>query len=165
MVQDEEGVWYYFYWGPTPADEAEADVIKLCMGVANGAFYVPYKGEISQATTYDTTWVIETVNKIFTDYKLPNRSEAITNTLYFEGDFSKTHDYLSKLFDESGNCNQKYNLLSNNCVQQSKYALAQSDSRFTSINLSPYPLMNLLLAVHPNLNYLKYKIKSEICWR
>ena len=152
MVQDEEGNWFYFYWGPAPEYEENPDIWELCKGVPNGAYYVQYiPDESSQLDLRTTEGVIAAVNKIFEGDTTRNRSSLITNTIYIEGDFQKSHQYLQSLMD-SGISSEKYNLILNNCVQKSMYALSLSDIRFAPVHIIPrlgkIPLF--IPAVHPN---------------
>ena len=54
------------------------------------------------------------------------RALKITNTAYFEGDYTATLRYLLRLQAR----NETYHLLLNNCVQQSVYAMRESNSDF-----------------------------------
>ena len=159
MVQDEEGNWFYFYWGPAPENEENPDIWELCMGVPNGAYYVQYiPDESSKLDLRTTTDVIEAVNKMFEGDTTRNRSSLITNTVYIEGNFQKTHQYIQALMD-SGTSSEEYNLILNNCVQKSMYALSLSDIRFAPIHIIPvthgavrFPLF--VPAVHPNIEFV-----------
>ena len=64
MVQDENGNWFYFYWGPTSEDEEEANVRKLSMGVKNGAYYVPCGEDISQFKLHTTKGVVSAMENM-----------------------------------------------------------------------------------------------------
>ena len=155
MVQDEDGNWFYFFWGPSSEDEEAADIISLCKGVKNGAYYVPYGGDASQKNLYNTATIIEMVHEMSQASNLVDRSNLITSTIYLEGDYAQTHEYLDTLCGQNANCTQPYNLLLNNCVQKSLYALSVSDDRF-----SPYHTIQSadgftlsLPALHPNYEY------------
>ena len=159
MVQDEEGYWFYFYWGPVPENEENPDIWELCMGVPNGAYYIQcILDESSKLDLHTTTGVIEAVNKMFEGSTAPNRSSRITNTIYIEGYFQKTHQYLQALID-NGISSEEYNLILNNCIQKSMYALSLSDARFAPIHIIPvrhrtvsFPLF--VPAVHPNIEFV-----------
>ena len=154
MVQDEHGNWFYFYWGPAPEYEADPDLWKLSTGVPNGAYYVQYTTNVSsQVNLRTTSGVIAVVDEMFKDEER-NRSSLITHTVYIEGDFQKTHQYLQTLM-KNGISSEKYNLILNNCVQKSMYALSLSDSRFAPFHIIPRcgKLPLIIPAVHPNLEY------------
>ena len=152
MVQDEEGNWFYFFWGPSPEEEESADILKLSLGVPNAAYYVQYiPSTPSLVNLQNDNGVIDAVNEVCDYYGKANRSQLITDTIYLEGDYHKTHDYLKSLFDNNGVCSQQYNLIFNNCVQKSVAALSKSNRLFSTYHrLSPTAILPV---VHPNLEY------------
>lgn len=152
MVQNEEGNWFYFFWGPSSEEEESADIFKLCLGVPNAAYYVQYiPNTPSLVNLQNDSGVIDAVNEVCDYYGKANRSQLITGTIYLEGDYHKTHDYLQSLFNDNGVCSQQYNLILNNCVQQSVVALSKSNRLFSTYHrLSP---TTILPVVHPNFEY------------
>ena len=165
-MQDEDGNWYYFFWGPDPEDEATADVWKLLMGVPNGAYYVRYiPSGSSQPDLTNTEAVIAAVDEMFASDPNRNRSSLITGTIYLEGDYQNTHKYIQSLFSDDGICSEKYYLAGNNCVQKVMHALYLSDPRFLPFNFIFIPgriCPVVIPAVHPNAEYIA--VQMRLVW-
>ena len=108
--------WYYFFWGMNPNYNVLASI----------AWTPPTMKllEITDVGNYDlrtTAGVAAAVSSVD-----PNRAGNITDSFYYTGDFSNTYTYLSLLQKTKPG----YNLLLNNCVEQSTIALSVSDPRF-----------------------------------
>ena len=123
LVENEDGKWYFFYWGMESETIDFENVLKAVSGTK--AKLVWKEIETDNCDLATTTGVKEAL-QMSGDPDV-NRSELVTDTLYFTGDFSKTFEYIEKLSKES----QQYNLLANNCVQQSTKALKNSSFDFS----------------------------------
>ena len=155
MVQDDNGNWFFFYWGSTTESEDNPNIPALCLGVENGAYYVPFDGDASRLNLRSAETIVAMVHKISLDHELQDRSSKISHIIYLEGDFSNTHEYLNSLCGLNVECEELYNLILNNCIQKCLYALSLSDGRFT-----PYRTYQttcgtdvFLPAVHPNYEF------------
>jgi RHS repeat-associated protein len=130
LVQDSNGKWFYFYWGPIK--EKEKNIPFLILGVQNGAYLIPcdrIKGDL-----HYTANVVETVLGAFVEYntnhkkeKKENRAFLITSTYYFSGDYTATYNYCKKISSERN----LYRLLNYNCFQITWNAMAESNKAFT----------------------------------
>ena len=121
MVQDEEGNWFFFYWGPTD-ETPDKDLI---FGAKNGSYIqeIPTNG----ADLHDIEVLRSTLAAA--GGKAGNRANAITDIYYFEGDYTATLDAVENMV----NMNEEYNLITNNCVQKTIDAFSASDSRFSMV--------------------------------
>ena len=148
LVQNEDETWYYFFWGP----ESDATVKETIMSTSNDAFFV-----IIDTEGYDMTKTEDVKAAILNSGAA--RSEHITSTYYFEGDYTATY-YAAKEMVESGDA---YNLLDRNCLQQTLDAFHASDWRFGQV---AYGFGKALV---PNLAVKKVAMlpsdKDEIPWK
>ena len=124
ISQDENGDWYYFFWGP------KYNI--LALRLKNGTTSAPvfYKLNTDGCDMTTTEGVIKAVDQTFKDDKTKNRSSLITDTYYFYGDYTKT---TAKAKEISKN-HARYNLIKNNCVQNTIAAFMESDIRFSVIS-------------------------------
>jgi hypothetical protein len=132
MIQDTIGDWWYFYWGP--------EKISVGMFFFRNVKASPLLSKIgeSRIELCDIDSVKSTLSSVFGDSS--DRVNHITETVYFEGDYSKTFDYCSSLL----NSDIEYNLYFNNCFQVSARAMAESNKLFTDVD-----------GMIPNIGYLK----------
>ena len=143
MIQDKEGAWYYFYWGPTRDAEATADVNKLIVGVDNGSYCIPVDTAGLDLTTVDgvTTAMERAGGNIGMRLKQPDGTDTIISICYFEGDYTNTLQRAIKF----ANSSDQYQLLVQNCAQVSLACMRISDYRFYFIDNdelnSTYPNM------------------------
>ena len=104
MVQDEDGVWWHFYWGASDGGSSSYSVSSL------------WGCEV-------TTWCKEYVGVVSLDSI--NASEQYddeySRMLYLYGDFSSC-------INEMQNPSGEYNLFNNNCAQKSLRILASADT-------------------------------------
>ncbi len=125
LVDDGEGNWYFLYWGSAGTS---TDLEKI--------FGTPYefvfvKIDVSEYDLYSIDGVIDALANSGNGTALI-RSQYVTGTYYFEGDYSATYDYLSKMAEREENKSGslgKYYLLTKNCAQVTWEALAQSNVR------------------------------------
>ena len=134
MVQDDEENWFYFYWGPENEDEA-IDI--LIAGVANGSYVELIKTNGADMRDMKALQIALS-NSVG---KASKRADLITSIYYFEGDYSATLEAV-KAMVESG---EKYELLTNNCLQKTIAAFSASDSRFFMITYG-----EIVYFLHPN---------------
>ena len=136
MEDEESGQWYYFYWGP----EDETPSMELVTGVENGSYVQEITTNGADLRDIDMLRTILAA----AGGKAGARAEKITDIYYFEGDYTAT---LVAIRDMA-NSGEKYNLLTNNCVQKTITAFSASDSRFGMVS---YGIENYLIpdrAVH-----------------
>lgn len=141
MIQDEEGNWYYFYWGPPRGDGSETVNLQNIIGYLTvGPLGVIYEiVETDGADMRDPAEVIRVLAGSSND-DIVDRSGKITGIKYFEGDYTASHRKALSYKDTK----QFYNLSFNNCVEKSAHVLSASDSRFSAFYyLFPF-------AAHPN---------------
>ena len=123
MVQDSEGKWQYFYWGPN----SEKVDPKLIVGVKHGAY-------IEEIDTYDAdmtdTDVVKAVLKQASG-NAKDRADKVTQTFYFEGDYTATYIKAKAIVDGT----DQYKLVSNNCVQKTIESFSASDKRFLHVGM------------------------------
>ncbi len=135
MVQDEAGDWFYFYWGP----HTETPNLDLLKGTPTGAYIVNVgcnnvnlrSTEAVKAALGDCVNYASSSDAMGTLNDVAERSKDITSTFYFEGDYTATYSEAQKMISLKES--NEYNLLSNNCVQNTLRAFIKSDSRFVYI--------------------------------
>ena len=131
LVEDEaSGQWYYFYWGP----EDETPRMELITGVKNGSYVQEI---ITNGADLRDIDMLRTILAA-AGGKAGARAEKITDTYYFEGDYTATLVAIRNM----ANSGEKYNLLTNNCVQKIITAFSASDSRFGMVS---YGIENYLI--------------------
>lgn len=135
LVEDDDGQWYYFYWGDG----------------ANGSSRTYYliKVDVEGYDLTNTEDVIEVVDHALAAQKdlsdeFRKKRHNITSTIYFDGDYGATYNYLDNLRDSD----KEYHFLLNNCVQISWMAMAQSDRRFTMATCSVIPNRSYVEILH-----------------
>ena len=118
MVQDEDNNWYYFYWG-APKD---ATLIDDIIGITSECClqYV----DIGTFDLHDTESLKEALSR--NGGLAAERSVMITDTFYFNGDYSATYSEAKDICGED----QSYNMLISNCVQKTLRAFIAGDERF-----------------------------------
>jgi len=122
LVEDEDGIWYHFYWGASDGDGSSGS-----------------SGSISPWGTGAKTWCEEYTGEL--NLASINTSEqyrgSYDSLIYLEGDFSSC---LDEMHEPKG----EYNLYSNNCAQKSLRILAQADTEYKDI------LEHASKCMHPN---------------
>jgi hypothetical protein len=133
LVQDKYGNWWYFYWGPSNRD---AGIVELCLGTPEICVFVKLDTE-----GYDMHKT-DDIRKVLAKYdgeRVGEQADDITHTIYYEGNFVSTFNYLTD-YKESAekSLDIQYNLLINNCAQVSVKAMGRSHGYFqTFIPLIP----------------------------
>ena len=124
MVQNSEGDWYYFFWGP----ESENVEKELITGTTTECYLerVDTHGII---LTDKESVVAALKGSSDTAPEAVKRAELITDVYYFEGDYTATYERANALIED----HQKYSLLGNNCLQNTVDALHASDWRFSLV--------------------------------
>ena len=139
LVENGDGSWYFFYWG---MDSEAIDFGNIMNSIKGTEAKLVWKeletGNFDLTTTDGVISALQNSND-----KSIDRSALVTDTLYFPGDFSKTFHYIEGLTQTT----QQYNLLFNNCVQQSTKALQCSNLAFEQAS-----------AVIPNVAFRKAKL-------
>ena len=102
FVQDDEGEWWHFYWGPQ-----NGIIPVIGIDVEDASWFVEYEGEIS----------LDAINSSGQYWKTYDRM------IYLEGDFSDCIDY-------ANNLDADYNLYNNNCSQVSLDILSKADTPY-----------------------------------
>ena len=108
LVEDDEGNWWHFYWGPKYPilSVIPVDWIPAC-------WFVKYEGDI----TLDE---INTAGQYGATYD---------RMIYLSGDFSDCVD-ITKEYTDGGT---KYNLYTNNCSQLSLSTLSQAPTKYQKL--------------------------------
>ena len=118
VVQDGEGEWYYFFWGPL--DESLSS--ELITGTKTNSYCVCIGGPETDMSS--TEKIIEAIS--MAPEQASGRAPLITDTFYFEGDYTATYEKAKQIAESS----ESYQLLTNNCVQKTLIAFIASDSNF-----------------------------------
>ena len=110
MVQDEDGTWWHFYWGPKSGKGFGFRVFIsfFFVNVESESWCVEFSGDASSLDS------INAANQYAGDY------EALH---YFDGDFCDAVDSMN-------NISEKYNLQGNNCSQVSLRILATANKHY-----------------------------------
>lgn len=129
LVQDNGGIWYYFYWGPkSESADIKNLLAMLTIGTTSNCVLVRVEVDANdlclQSDIEDVTDVLKNSEISF----VKERADKITNTYYFVGDYSLTLLYLAVLKGASAVVD--YHLTNNNCVQNTWRALSVSNPRF-----------------------------------
>ena len=122
LVQDKDGNWYYFFWGP----ECE-DVNKELISGTKVHCYFELVGD-KNADMSSTAAIKKTLKNA--GGKAGKRADLITSTYYFEGDYTETYNAAVEMAASS----EDYSLIHRNCAQQTLSAFEASDSRFCLIS-------------------------------
>ena len=101
LIEDENGDWWYFYWGPKTSGLEQLNP----MGTERETYCVEY------TDSYD----LESINNTYKDRKF-------TNSIYLQGDYTVS---LESAKTVSGD----YNLYHNNCAQVTTRILAESNTK------------------------------------
>lgn len=123
MVQDEDGEWFYFFWGPSNENFGP----EILFGTTHPTDY-PHISVNGEDLT-NTKQVIQVLAK--SNSPAADRAKLITSTRYFKGDYVKTYEKAKDILKSS----VQYKLLTNNCVQNTLTAFAESDWRFLLVAL------------------------------
>ena len=151
LVEDEETKkWHYFYWGPV--DENTNPHSLILFGVPCRCVYTQVDVEGYDLQTVEG---IRNVLQASDNEFISERYSLVTDTLYLEGDYSNTHRYLSKLTERNARKPYNYNLIANNCVQNTWTALSQSNRLFDRQNCSVIPDIAYAYALGANSGLLK----------
>ena len=124
IVQNENGDWWYFYWGP----KTETLLAISPFGVkANPQFIFLADKFVNLHSIEDVRLAISNNKKVLSigETRLTN----LSSIMYFSGDYTKTWNFCDKLQQT----NEKYNLYINNCFQKSVQAMAQSNYLFNGV--------------------------------
>lgn len=128
MVQDYDGQWWYFYWGPVD----ETFRFAMFFGVPAGGFCVPINVTGELKTVGD---VQNAIDLTFPDNDTKNgrynRSIQITDIIYFTGDYTATFE-VAKMYAENEK-KASYNLLFYNCVELTLSAFFASNELFSTV--------------------------------
>ena len=123
MVQDENGDWYYFYWGPQ--DESYTFGM-LIIGVDRRI--VVEKVDAKDYNLRELGGVRRAISDSDNTF-VKNRADKITAAFYFSGDYTETMNTLQGWVNE----NDHYQLLTDNCVQRSIIAMGKSNNLFDNL--------------------------------
>ena len=144
LVEDEDdGKWYFFYWGMDSESTDFNNVLKAVMGTNAKLVWKEIDADDFDLTT--TAGVKEALQN--SNDPDVDRSDKVTGSIYFRGDFSKTIEYIESLSENT----PQYNLLYRNCVQQSTNALQCSFSAFRRTS-----------SIIPNIAYSKARVLSSV---
>ncbi len=124
LVEDANGNWYFLYWGSA----GESSTIQKILGT-------PYKFVFVKidVSGYDLTSMDDVVLALQNsdNSTAQMRSQYVTGTVYLEGDYSKTYEYLETMHQKelsNPGSLKEYKLLRNNCAQVTWKALGKSYS-------------------------------------
>ena len=143
LVENEDGDWYFFYWGMDSENINLPNIYSALKGTDAKIVWEEIETEGFDLT--QTSGVIEALQN--SNNSDVNRSNLVTDTIYLEGDYTKTWQSLQDLNADP----TQYNLLNNNCVQQSNNALRKSNWMFAFTG-----------AVIPNIAFMKAKVATKL---
>lgn len=156
IIQDENGQWYYFYWGPATSSLDIINTIKVVSGsdVNHGSYLIPIdltEFDLEKPFEENVVYLQTAVQNALDIAKIvdEDRSQNLSSFFYFHGDFQKS--YLAA--DLAKDSKEKYNLYTNNCLQKVLFLLSQSYPLFASIGLGHSNLSTLI----PNYGYVVMK--------
>ncbi len=137
LVQDEQGVWYYFYWG--------RDINHLSNNPFANTPANVYLEPIGLCSDLDSVDKVQNFIKTV-DTEAYKRADLITDIYYFEGDYTNTYQMVEALNNSKDPL--EYNILTRNCVQVVLDAFIASDRRFNlcinSLSSSVIPIPNVI---------------------
>ena len=146
LVQDSNGNWWYFYWGP---DNPDVNIVSMCVNTPEICVYMRLSTFGQDMSNFDS--MIEVISRYTNHRRVGEQASEITSALYYEGDYTATHEFLLKYTQTAENSEvHNYSLIFNNCSELSAYAMSLSDDRF-SFKSKTVPLI-------PNLTY-RYLLK------
>ena len=127
IVQDKDGEWYYFFWGASGGNKIEQllGVDPVCLVV---------KLDTQNLDMKNPACVVKAISQ--SDIaSIRCRADYVTETIYFEGDYTKTLVGLQTLKARTENeYGPLYYMVDMNCAEVSAYALMLSNSELTQIN-------------------------------
>ena len=143
LIQDEEEIWHYFYWG---ADE-ESNFFEMLFGEATH-----WEEKLGTGEIKSTRNLLALLRK--SQHK--RAAEGIINWSYIKGDFTNSLDYVRSIE------NDKYSLLFSNCMQQSAIALLKgkfSDNDDLNKRILLFSVLGLPI---PNITYFEWGMSSSL---
>ena len=143
VENEEDGKWYFFYWGMDSESTDFNNVLNAILGTNAKLVWKEIDADDFDLTT--TEGVAEALRN--SNDPDVDRSDKVTGSIYLKGDFSKTIEYIDNLSENT----PQYNLLQNNCVQQSTNALQCSFAAFGRAR-----------SIIPNIAYNKAKVLSSV---
>ena len=138
LVQDGDGAWWFFYWGPN--DSGDLSIITMIDAISgqplsNGCYLIPI--ETTTDEIKKSGGVKAAVNSAIKQHGgSSDRFEKLSSAFYFEGDYTATFDYLSELVSHRGE--RDYYLYWDNCVEESTIALSKSNKAFLLMFSNPF---------------------------
>jgi len=146
LVEDDDGKWYLFYWGPKSDKNAIKNPFETELDVRlielSNVDYDVKKGKFILTAADES-------NQKFVN----TRCEKTTGAVYLKGDYTNTYEYLDTMTKNAENENLKYSLLQSNCVQVTTSALRLSN---------PFITGPLQLSLIPNCTYIKVRFYNMI---
>ena len=146
LVQDGDGNWWYFYWGPA---NPNANFMGMCFYTDEICVFVDLN--VNGADIQNITDVRAALQNCpnSSDARVGEQADDITGILYLKGDYTNTYRYLSTLSNPEtlDNPMVQYSLLLNNCSQQTVRALSASNGAFLSVD-----------SLIPNYAYIQAKV-------
>ena len=140
VVQDKNGIWYYFFWGP----ESEDLDLGLITGTTAACYVVPLDTEGLDMTNIND---VRSAIRQHPETAVSERADLIGDIEYIEGDFTNSLKYLQN-YQRSG---KEYNLIYRNCYEVTIRALSESDASYAQY-----------MTALPNLGYGTLKIGRQI---
>ena len=128
VSQDENGDWWYFFWGP----KNETFTFEHITGTESAPVFIKLNTEDCDMTTTDG--VVAAINQSFNDGDTRNRASKITSSCYFVGDYTRTTEKARSIANSAA----EYKLLTYNCVENTLDAFMDSDSRFYMATYGDY---------------------------
>ena len=128
MLQDKEGDWHYFYWGPENED------ISAVAGWVPSRMIIEKVDDLGRDLSYHYNVIVAIQNS--GNPFISDRARKTTETLYFQGDYTASLEWLEELQDQQKAfpIAAEYHLIMNNCVQKSYEALSKSNPAFGSFH-------------------------------
>ncbi len=117
LLQDSDGYWYLFSWGTTRPNKALTGADTPVID-SKQVFQKLGKYNFDLNNLYD-----DVTQYLSSTKENKNLSQGLTGVIYFEGDFTKSIEYIESLVKTLSTNNEQYNLYDNNCLQVSMEAL------------------------------------------
>ena len=157
LLQDSEGDWWYYYWGPIPGNDNVSieNIWKLSTSGDKNFGFARNLGKCEGKDMRDIEAIKEVLcayveseypkTKVNSDeekqlFVMYNSYQLLSKAIYFEGDYSASCSVAQKKTE------LRYHLLASNCLQRSNGIMMVSDWRFGLIGR-----VNPLAAIIPNL--------------
>ena len=159
FIQDADGNWFYFFWGP--ADLSIEGTVDIITGedVLHGAYLIPVdiqSSDFSDINSVKSALEAAFINANISEKQYRDRVDNLFGLIYYEGDYSASYDSAKGYVNSS----IFYNLYDKNCFQVSSSILSVSNNRISKIQ------ENIVTGIIPNIGfpvlYILHKVQGII---